>query len=292
MRYYSTQRPIGPGAFPRQDGTESIVNFDGPTYCEEIGREAWGYIDYQQALDPNECSRYELTPGGTEGHVLLGTDKKGRQVAFIPDTHAADAVEERNSQIYGVWAVRSTASMFGHAEAWCKDDGRPLEFESKESAQAYAQELNRKATANVSYFVKEKEPEPNAVRVPASQPKEWTRNELAIDPYMDVDPDLGTVTAYVETWFDPDQKFGLHIVEEENTWVNLYATYCPDTKELSVAYVISRENGDEQRSYDPTPNEKKLLVSMMEETCQKVNGLSLNDYVEDVRKLEADDLEL
>ena len=73
-------------------------------------------------------------------------------------------------QVYGVWAVRSAASMFGHAEAWCKEDGRPLEFESLEAAQAYALELNRKATANVRYFVKEKEPEPNAVRVPAAQP--------------------------------------------------------------------------------------------------------------------------
>ena len=72
--------------------------------------------------------------------------------------------------VYGVWAVRSAASMFGHAEAWCKEDGRPLEFESLETAQAYALELNRKTTANVRYFVKEKEPEPNAVRVPASQP--------------------------------------------------------------------------------------------------------------------------
>ena len=73
-------------------------------------------------------------------------------------------------QVYGVWAVRSVASLFGHAEAWCKEDGRPLEFVSMEAAQAYALELNRKATANVRYFVKEKEPEPNAVRVPASQP--------------------------------------------------------------------------------------------------------------------------
>ena len=72
--------------------------------------------------------------------------------------------------VYGVWAVRSAASMFGHAEEWCKEDGRPLEFESLETAQAYALELNRKTTANVRYFVKEKEPEPNAVRVPASQP--------------------------------------------------------------------------------------------------------------------------
>ena len=29
---------------------------------------------------------------------------------------------------YGVWAVRSGASIFGRAEAWCKEDGKPLEF--------------------------------------------------------------------------------------------------------------------------------------------------------------------
>ena len=62
MRYYSTQRPVGPGTFPRQDGTETITNFDGPTFCEEIGREAWGYIDYQQPLAPELAASYELTP--------------------------------------------------------------------------------------------------------------------------------------------------------------------------------------------------------------------------------------
>jgi len=32
---------------------------------------------------------------------------------------------------YGVWAVRSGASIFGHAEAWCKEDGKPLEFDGE-----------------------------------------------------------------------------------------------------------------------------------------------------------------
>ena len=88
--------------------------------------------------------------------------------------------------VYGVWAVRSAASMFGHAEAWCKEDGRPLEFESLEAAQAYTQELNRKATVNVRYFVKEKEPEPNAVRVPASQPDIETVGPVDRVPRNDV----------------------------------------------------------------------------------------------------------
>ncbi len=71
---------------------------------------------------------------------------------------------------YGVWAVRSGASIFGRAEAWCKKDGKPLEFASKEAAEAYAEECNSHTTANVHYFVKEKEPEPGAVRRGGAQP--------------------------------------------------------------------------------------------------------------------------
>ena len=50
---------------------------------------------------------------------------------------------------YGVWAVRSAASIFGRAESWCKEAGRPLEFASQETAEAYAKECNSRTTANV-----------------------------------------------------------------------------------------------------------------------------------------------
>ena len=42
MRYYSTQRPIVPGSYPSSYAAEIVVNFDQKTFCEEIGREAWG----------------------------------------------------------------------------------------------------------------------------------------------------------------------------------------------------------------------------------------------------------
>lgn len=84
MRYYSTQRPVGPGTYPRQSGTETVTNFDGPTYCEEIGREAWGYIEYREPITPEAARAYELTPGGVEGRVLVGTySDNGRLVAFL-----------------------------------------------------------------------------------------------------------------------------------------------------------------------------------------------------------------
>lgn len=39
---------------------------------------------------------------------------------------------------YGVWAVRSSTSIFGPAQSWCKENGKPLEFDTKAAAENYA----------------------------------------------------------------------------------------------------------------------------------------------------------
>ncbi|XBX09334.1 hypothetical protein QMP26_15585 [Enterocloster clostridioformis] len=88
-------------------------------------------------------------------------------------------------KIYGVWAVRSGASIFGRAEAWCKEDGKPLEFTSKEAAGEYAKELNSHTTANVHYSVKEKEPEPGAIRKGTAQPDLDARAQEKMTPRND-----------------------------------------------------------------------------------------------------------
>lgn len=83
-RYYSTQRPFGPGTFPKKDGRETITNFyGGKIFCEEIGREAWGFIEYSEPLTEKEMRNYELIAGSTTGHVLEGTDESGKAVAFV-----------------------------------------------------------------------------------------------------------------------------------------------------------------------------------------------------------------
>ena len=66
MRYYSTQRPIMPGSYPKPQGNAVIAvhNFDIRTYCEEIDREAWGYIEYEQPLDPETAAGYALVADG------------------------------------------------------------------------------------------------------------------------------------------------------------------------------------------------------------------------------------
>lgn len=66
MRYYSTQRPVTPGSFPKPIGNKvvGIHNYDSKTHCEEVGREAWGYIEYEQPLDPQVAADYELIADG------------------------------------------------------------------------------------------------------------------------------------------------------------------------------------------------------------------------------------
>ena len=45
-------------------GVVKIHNFDRRTFCEEIGREAWGYIEFVADRIPDDVARqYELTGG-------------------------------------------------------------------------------------------------------------------------------------------------------------------------------------------------------------------------------------
>ena len=86
---------------------------------------------------------------------------------------------------YGVWAVRSSTSIFGPAQSWCKENGKPLEFDTKAAAENYAKEANEHTTANVRYYVKEKEPEPGAVRKGTSQPELDARSHEEVTPRND-----------------------------------------------------------------------------------------------------------
>ena len=127
MRYYSTQRPVMPGSYPNKAAVEEIHNFDEKTFYEEIGREAWGYIDYREALTKEQAEAYELTLGGLKTYwcVTTSVDDRGRVVAAITDTFEAVSKPENTStstqrkDIYNDW------------------------FESPEEAQAFVDEAKR-----------------------------------------------------------------------------------------------------------------------------------------------------
>lgn len=61
MRYYSTQRPITPGAYPKEN-VISIKNFHDKKYVSEIGGDVWGYVEYDCELPEEKVRAYEFTP--------------------------------------------------------------------------------------------------------------------------------------------------------------------------------------------------------------------------------------
>lgn len=126
-RYYSTQRPVMPGSYPNSENVEAIHNFDTKSFCEEIGREAWGYIEYREALAKEQARAYELTLGGMKTYwcVTTSVDNKYRVLARITSTVEAVCKPENTStstsrrDIYNDW------------------------FESEEEAQEFVEEANR-----------------------------------------------------------------------------------------------------------------------------------------------------
>lgn len=74
-----------------------------------------------------------------------------------------------DNNVYGVWAVRSGNSIFGHAESWCKDNGRVIEFDSVAEAEKYAAELNNEATPNCHYHVMAKRHDRDSIKYPAER---------------------------------------------------------------------------------------------------------------------------
>lgn len=67
-RYFSTERPVAPGTFPKKPGCE-ISNYPQKFYIDGMGFSAWGHIDYDEPLTDEEISQYELRPQAYEFDV-------------------------------------------------------------------------------------------------------------------------------------------------------------------------------------------------------------------------------
>lgn len=127
MKYYSTQRPVMPGCFPKKEAVEKIENFGTKTFCEKIGREAWGFIEYREPLTKEEADAYELTLESMKMFwcVTTAVYDSGSVVASITSTVETvskpenDFKSTKRKDIYHDW------------------------FESREEAKAFVKEAER-----------------------------------------------------------------------------------------------------------------------------------------------------
>lgn len=105
-----------------------------------------------------------------------------------------------------------------------------------------------------------------------------TKNDIEVCD-LEINDDSDGISAYLETFFDVDKKFGTSVNDDENSWVNFYAEYFPKSDELKCSYFVDRPNGSECHEYIPTESEKQLILSKMELCSEKTFGESLRELL-------------
>ena len=102
---------------------------------------------------------------------------------------------------------------------------------------------------------------------------ELERKDVVVDRDMDVDCENATeITAYLETWFDVDKKFGINTKDDDDVWLNMYAKYNPFDDSLRIECEIDRPKGSEYFDYTPTETEAKLIKDMIAEKIKAEYG--------------------
>lgn len=93
MKSYALHRPIGPFTWPSEhkDKVIELVNFDHMKFVPEIGRSAFGYIEWADGVPTEALRRYELMVPPTEDAKL---EQIGRILARFESRERWDGFEK------------------------------------------------------------------------------------------------------------------------------------------------------------------------------------------------------
>ena len=108
---------------------------------------------------------------------------------------------------------------------------------------------------------------------------ELERSDIVVSRDMDIDGDIGQeITAYLETWFDVDKKFGTDTASDDDKWLNLYAKYNPFEDTLRLEYTVSTSTTYEEGEYEPTESEARLIKEMITEKIREEYGKTPQEF--------------
>lgn len=87
-KYYSTQRPVDIGTFPKDKDNPPIriENYEGRIWVENDTRLAWGELTYAQPLLEKELYHYELKPSRNNPDLRRLMDAQAQVVGKWEDT--------------------------------------------------------------------------------------------------------------------------------------------------------------------------------------------------------------
>ena len=150
-RYYSTQRPVDIGTFPKtENGPIRLENFDKREDVEQGKFKAWGYLVYDAPLTGKEIFDHELRPAPDNFDYVIEKNKQvqptQRQIA---KAQAAEAREEQ--KLFADYCLQNApfssdvkremialAQIVGHWEEWKRLPDNERYTWHKPSIQAFA----------------------------------------------------------------------------------------------------------------------------------------------------------
>ncbi len=95
--------------------------------------------------------------------------------------------------------------------------------------------------------------------------------------------DNNVISATYELWFDVAEYFS-DIEEIKNIsdaeWVNFYTNYNPYDEKLTACVVIAGIEADTTYAWNLTEAEEAFLISMVEDYCQDLYGVSCKELLE------------
>lgn len=107
--YYSTQRPIGPGTYPKPQENKviEIKNFAKKEKIENENISAYGYIKYEKPLMPAAAKAYELTlalaQDETEKNIEENKETEQPNIATMADEKIIEAAIKKISNEEDGW---------------------------------------------------------------------------------------------------------------------------------------------------------------------------------------------
>ena len=96
-KYYSTQRPVDIGTFPKppHNAPDEIVNYDRRIHVEGGAFLAWGHLTYTRPLTEKEAADYELRPAPGNPEQVKNSADRPRPIAEQLKNAQREALEHR-----------------------------------------------------------------------------------------------------------------------------------------------------------------------------------------------------
>ncbi len=109
---------------------------------------------------------------------------------------------------------------------------------------------------------------------------ELERKDVGVDAELLVETP-NVISAYIETWFDTDRKFGTQ-TDDDDKRVDFYADYDIEKDNLKLFYLLITPHGTAEHKYNPIGDEAQIIKEAIAEKIKEVYDKTPKEFCDEV----------